>query len=510
MHSPEQDRAVAFLSSPAAHDGADVERIDTHLSHVFLAGAKVYKIMRAVRYDFVDFSTLGLRKEACENEVIVNRRTAPEMYLGAVPIFAAPSGAAWRGEGEPIEWAVEMARFASPDQLDVMARDGRRNADTVKTLADRIADFHVNEAEARPAFRPGSSARAIVTELHDGLKQGALRKKREADIERWRAGALQELDKHEAFLDSRRRHGWVRACHGDLHLANICMFNGAPTPFDAVEFNRDLSDIDALYDLAFTLMDLARYGRRDLANILLNRYLGVTRDYSGVKVLPLFQSMRAAVRAMVSALPGQRDETAHKAGSYLDMALAYLTDADKPRMIAVGGYSATGKSTLAGKLALDIAGGAGAVVLRSDVIRKRLHGAAPEIRLSPEQYSGTKTARVYKRMLKDASRVLRAGKTVILDATFLDDETRAAAQSAAKRTGAAFHGVFLTAPRPVLLGRARQRAGGASDATASVLESQLERPPPSIRWLEADASKTPEKTLQNALTLLKEKTDDSA
>ena len=510
MHSPEQDRAIAFLSSPAAHNGADVERIDTHLSHVFLAGTRVYKIMRAVRYDFVDFSTLALRKEACENEVVVNRRTAPAMYLGAVPIFAAPSGAAWRGEGEPIEWAVEMARFASPDQLDVMAREDRLNAGVVKTLADRIADFHLNAAEKTPAFRPGAGARAIVTELYDGLRQGALREERKADIERWRDRALQEVNRHERFLEARRRHGWVRACHGDLHLANICMFNGAPTPFDAIEFNRDLSDVDVLYDLAFTLMDLARYGRRDLANILLNRYLGVTRDYGGVRVLPLFQSMRATVRAMVSALPGQQVEAARTAGSYLDMALDYLTDADEPKAIAVGGYSATGKSTLAGKLALKIAGGAGAAVLRSDAIRKRLYGATPETRLSPEQYSRAETARVYERMFKDARRILSAGKPVILDATFLDDETRAAAERAAKRAGAGFHGIFLTAPPSVLFERIRQRSGGASDATASVLEKQLERPAPSLKWLEADASATPDTTLQNVLRLLKEEKDDAA
>ncbi len=508
----EQDEVVAFLSSPAAHDGldpgAEVTRIDTHLSHVFIAGARVYKVKRAVRYDFVDFSTLEARRAACENEVRVNRRTAPDMYLRAAPLYRAGRGLSWRGEaGAPVvEWAVVMARFEREDQFDVMASAGRLDVRTVEALADRVAAFHCDAAR-KPAPRPGAAVPAILDELADGMASGALAPSRGGDIRRWRAAAGRAAANAARYIAARRRHGWVRECHGDLHLGNICLFHGAPTPFDAIEFNADLSDIDVLYDIGFTLMDFLRHDRRDLANAFLNRYLSETRDYAGLRLLALYISMRAGVRAMVSSLPGQPPDAAARADGYLDLALNMLAPPPPASLVCVGGYSATGKSTLAARLALASGGATGAVVLRSDVIRKRLAGVAPETPLPPAAYAAEATAAAYARMLKDARRALRAGAPVILDATFLDPAERKGASALAARAGVSFRGLWLTAPKSVLAARIVRRRGDASDADLGVLERQFERPAMidddrDRDWRAVDASGPPEAVLDEAVSQL--------
>lgn len=513
----DQSESVAFLSSPAAHDGLDegaaVKRIDTHLSHIFIAGDRVYKVKRAVRYDFADFSDLELRREACENEVRVNRRTAPDMYLSAAPLYRTPTGVSWNppadaGDASIIEWAVVMARFEADDQFDVMLADDRIDAALINQLADGVAEFHLN-ARCKPELRPGAAVEAILDELSSGLLAGALGSARRDDILAWRARGGEEAARHARLVDTRRRHGWVRACHGDLHLGNICLFNGAPTPFDAIEFNADLSDIDVLYDIGFTLMDFLRHGRRDLANLLMNRYLSATRDYAGLALLPLYVSMRAAVRAMVSSLPGQTPEAAARAGGYLDLAMDLLKAATSPSLICIGGYSATGKSTLAGRLALEIAGDVGAVVLRSDVTRKRLAGLTPETPLAPERYTAEATQEVFRRLYKDARKALRAGRSVILDATFLGEGERAAVRAVAERLDVPFHGLWLTAPKALLAKRIARRTGDASDADLSVLEGQFERFPQKDLeenefWCAVDADGAPDAVLDRAVGALEE------
>lgn len=507
METVSQREIVAFLSSPEAHGGARVKRIDTHLSHVFIAGDRVCKVKRAVRYDFADFSSLALRRAACEGEVRVNRRTAPEMYLRAAPLYRTENGVGWSGDDASVaEWVVVMARFDSGDQFDVMLAADRIDAALVNDLADRIAGFHL-EAERKPALRSGATVSAILEELGSGLLSGALGADRREDILRWRARSGEEAARYAHSLDARRRHGWVRACHGDLHLGNICLFNGAPTPFDAIEFNADLSDIDVLYDIAFTLMDFLRHDRRDLANLLMNRYLSATRDYGGLALLPLYISMRACVRAMVSSLPGQAPEAGARAVGYLDLALDLLKAPRAPSLVCVGGYSATGKSTLAARLALELAGDVGAVVLRSDVTRKRLAGAAPETPLGPEGYSAEVTDAVFRRLFRDARRALRAGRPVILDATFLGAAERDAARALAGRLGVPFQGLWLAAPKDLLAERIVQRKGDASDADLGVLERQFEcfaqhDPATDENWRRTDASGAPDAVLDHALSIL--------
>ncbi|MEL7487377.1 MAG: AAA family ATPase, partial [Pseudomonadota bacterium] len=413
-----QTDVIDFLSSPNAHRGRSVQQIDTHLSHIFLTSDRAYKLKRAVRYAFADFSKASLRKTACEKEAAINRRTAPELYLGVLPIYCNDGVMSWSGDGAPVDWVVEMVRFDTDFQFDRLAARDRIEPNTVKRLADIVADFHMSAAVVR-GFKSAGGAEEILDQISTALHGHEINARRAQDIARWSALALNELEKHSKFMEARRRRGWVRHCHGDLHLANICLHNGRPTPFDAIEFNDDLANIDVLYDLAFTLMDLARHNLDASANILLNRYLATTRDYAGLRLLPLFQSMRAAVRAMVLSLPTQADRHRSDAERYLDSALEYLIEESAPRLVAIGGYSGTGKSSLAGALAMRMNGRCGAILLRSDVVRKRLSDQRPEARLSAAYYDDAKSVAVYSRLLKDARRALRAGQAVVLDATFL-------------------------------------------------------------------------------------------
>lgn len=496
-----QQQVVEFLSSPKNHGGSAVKQIDTHLSHIFLTSDRAYKIKRAVRYDFVDFSTVAKRKAACENEVKINRRTAPEIYLGIVPIYSSRDGAAWRGSDDPIDWAVEMVRFDINEQFDALIDRGKLDASHMKWLADKLAIFH-DTAEIKKDLHSSGGVVSVLDQVSTALHDHEIGATRERDIARWSALAFTEYDKYAAYLDARQRHGWVRHCHGDLHLANICLFRGDPTPFDAIEFNDDLANIDVLYDLAFASMDLVNHNRGELASILINRYLGITRDYSGARLLRLFHSMRAGVRAMVLSLPTQRKKTKRLAERYLDLALEFLIGESELRLIAVGGYSATGKSTLAGALVMEMNHRTGAIMLRSDVVRKRLLGQAPETPLEKSGYATANSCAVYQQLFKDARRALRAGQSVVIDATFLDQEFRTGVEALAEKLDVPFHGVWLSAPREILVDRITKRLKGASDATLAVLENQLARQVDPGAWLSVVATGSAHETYQTACSAL--------
>lgn len=501
MVADHQKPVVDFLAAPKNHKGSAVQQIDTHLSHIFLTGDRAYKLKRAVRYDFVDFSIPDLRKTACEKEVEINRRTAPEIYLGVVPIYCCEGVIAWHGDGAPIDWVVEMVRFDTAEQFDALVAQGKLETGAVKQLADVIAKFH-QSAKVITDFRAGGGVPTVLDQISTGLHEHGISADREDDIARWAILAFEEYKKHSIYLAARRRHGWVRHCHGDLHLANICLYKGKSTPFDAIEFDDELANIDVLYDLAFPLMDLVQSSHREHANILLNRYLSVTRDYAGSRLLPLFQSMRAGVRAMVLSLPTQPDRHQRLAERYLDLALEYLTSKSEPMLIAVGGYSATGKSTLAGSLALHVGKRQGAFLLRSDVIRKRLLDREPEESIGASGYSQAQSVEVYRRLLKDARRALQAGQSVIVDATFLEPHFRKMAEETAVKAGVPFNGLWLTAPPKLLMGRIASRRKGASDATVNVLEKQLQQNVELGSWNMIHADRTALDTLHDALTAL--------
>lgn len=483
-----QCAVVDFLTSGEPFGDWPVERIDTHISHVFLAGDRAYKMKRAIKLDFLDYSTLELRLHYCRREIKANQVFAPSLYLRVVPITMEGDGLKLNGPGAPVEWLVEMARFDSQAQFDRMAGRGALSISMIEQLADCIAGAH-QLSERRPDQGQVRLLRFFRTyvgktllRFHDGGR----------DIHHARCWVVlikRELARRAAGIEARRRHGFVRRFHGDLHLANICLFNDRPTPFDAIEFNDDIACGDVLYDLAYTIMDLIHFDLRDRANQLLNRYLAHTRDYGGLRVLPVFLSLRAAIRAMAVAMGPPSDDRVGTVERLERLAVAFLDKQPKPRLIALGGLSGTGKSTLAAALGPEIAGNVGAVVLRSDLIRKHDYGVLPEQPLSAEAYWPEARERVYVEMMNDARRALRAGLTVILDATFLDEHDRqAAADLAVRITGDAIAGVWLTAPLQILRDRLASRGPDASDATVDVLERQATRDPGHIVWKKVDVS----------------------
>ncbi|MEO1014520.1 MAG: AAA family ATPase [Pseudomonadota bacterium] len=475
MQLIDQERAqrevVSFLAAPETHNGATVECVTTHISRVFLAGDRAYKLKRALKYEFADFSTAERRRLACENELRVNRRAAPDLYLGVRPIYQDGCGASWRESGPPVDWVVEMARFASTDQFDRLLIAERLDDRLVWSLADKLFDLHQKApiCRARATARdPAANANALV----EDLRRGALRGSRKADIDDWAMRAAAAFHSFRDLIEARFKDGRVRRCHGDLHLANICLFQGEVTPFDAIEFDDEVATIDVLYDLAFAAVDFAHFKRPQYANGLVNRYFGRSGDYGGLALLPAFASMRAIVRAMALGLAAKDPDGVDRAGDYLDLGLELLRASPRPRLIAIGGLSGSGKSTLARALAPGLGSALGAVAISSDVVRKRLFGVAPETSLDASAYRRDVTTRVYAQMLEDAEAALRAGAVVILDATYTNDEARGAARRLAERRGARFDGVWLTAPVETLKGRVAARSHDASDATLDVVAQQ--------------------------------------
>ena len=500
-----QQAAIDFLSAPATHGGTPVKRIDTHAATVFLAGDRALKIKRAVRFPFLDYSTLDRRRAACTAEIDVNRPYAPAIYRRVVAITRDKDGAlAIGGTGEPVEWAVEMRRFDETQTLDHLAEAGHIDSALADALARAVARAH--------AAAPVSKAAGFADELAEVIAQNddELRAAPELfppqAVSALTHATRAALERVRDLLIARERAGLVRRCHGDLHLGNIVLLDGAPVLFDAIEFDPKIATGDVLYDLAFLLMDLIERGLRPAANIVLNRYLAETRrvdDLDALAALPLFLSLRAAIRAKVTAerraQGAERAVIEQSARAYFALAGRLLAP-PKPHLIAVGGLSGTGKSLLARALAAEILPEPGAVVLRSDAERKALFGLAETDRLPQTAYARDVTAQVYATLTDKARRALAAGHSAIVDAVFADADERAAIAQAAPPSE--FHGLFLTADLSVRLARVGGRTGDASDADAAVARRQEQYDVGAMQWARVDASGSPDDTLCRAVAAL--------
>jgi aminoglycoside phosphotransferase family enzyme/predicted kinase len=508
-----QDALIEFLSAArsfGAPDGA-VERITTHAAVVFLVGERAYKMKRAVRYSFLDFTTLDRRRRALEAELELNRRTAPMLYRRLVPVTREDGDAlALAGSGEPVEWLLEMARFDQEARLDRIAQRGELTPALVDELAAEIAAFH-ERAAARPEDGGAAGMREVIegnAEDFAALPNTVLPSDQRARLtDRCR----DELDRRRQLLEERRRAGRVRRCHGDLHLGNIVLLEGRPVLFDCLEFDEALASTDTLYDLAFLLMDLQHQRLAALAQRLLNGYLDATRDDAGLALLPLFLACRAAIRGKVLGLAaaaaddGSAVQLADEACAYLERAFVYLNP-PPARLVAIGGVSGTGKSTLARQLAPGLGAAPGAVILRSDVIRKQMYGIALDERLPAEGYQKEVSGRVYGALMERAAALVGAGHAAIVDAVFLDPAERAQIEQVAADAGVTFQGLWLTAPQHVLMRRVRARRGDASDATPDVLTQQLATDPGVLTWPTVDVDGPPEIVAARACELLSART----
>jgi len=505
MTEEAQREAVAFLSDPKTHGGAEVETITTHASRIFMAGDRVYKLKRAVKYSYLDFSTPERRGKSCAAELRLNRRTAPELYLDILPITRDAGGlklGGGQGEsaGEAVDWVVVMKRFPQEALFSHLAEAGQLTPDLMRRLADRIAAFH-RDADVTPEFGGIEGIEQVIR-----INDENLRRDGPPAISVAAAQALTEAARRAAadlapLLERRRAAGKVRECHGDLHLRNICLIDGAPTLFDCIEFNRGLARIDVLYDLAFLLMDLIHRGDRTEAAIVFNRYLDVSDESDGIAAMPLFLSLRAWVRAHVTATAAKSGAgEATEARRYFDLARDFLKPRT-PRLLAIGGLSGTGKSTIAAILAGQLEQSP-ARVLRSDVIRKRLFGVDPEQRLQVDAYSKQTTERVYAKLEAEAGSAIEAGCSVILDAVSAKAEERAAFAALAKRLNVPFDGIWLEAPPEILRQRIGARKNDASDADQAVLEKQLVYDLGTLDWHRIDASPAPDAVADAALNAI--------
>lgn len=488
----EQAEIVAFLARPEAHGGAGpVERVDTHISHVFLAGERAVKLKRAVKLPYLDYSTPERRRAACEEELRVNRRTAPELYRAVEPVVRRDGGAlAIGGAGTPLDWLVIMRRFDQALLFDRMAERGALTTEHVAAAVAMIARFHADAERA-------AGGAAIIERIIEGNVASVDRAAVPRPLSPARASALhaacrRHFQAAKALLDRRGAEGRIRDGHGDLHLRNICLVEGKPLLFDAIEFDSGFRRIDVFYDFAFLLMDLVHRRLADHANLALNGYVGATGDIEGIATLPLFIGMRAVIRGHIQATIAARAAGAEgerlwrESAAYFDLAEAAHAP-PPPMLLAIGGLSGTGKSTVAAAAAPRLGALPGALLLRSDVIRKRLAGVAPERRLPESHYTPEWTQRVYAEMLRQAARALEGGHSVIADAVSGQAEQRAALEAAAKRAGARFLGVWLEAPLAVREARVGRRVTDASDADAAIARRQHEPDPGSLGWWRIDA-----------------------
>ena len=484
LSSKQQDPLLAALMHPGLYDHPveELQLIETHISWVILTGPYVYKIKKPVNLGFLDFSTLEKRRFYCEEELRLNQRLAPEIYLAVLPITGSAEQPQIAGRGEAIEYAVKMVQFPQQAQLDRVLASGQLHSEQLDALARLVADFHQRVEVAGADSEYGDPEHVYqpvagnFAQIRERISKEKYRKLVD-DIERWSTSAFGSL---RSVLQQRKSAGFVRECHGDMHLRNIAWVNDKPVVFDCIEFNPNLRWIDVISEVAFLVMDLQDRQQLPLAQRFLNSYLGYSGDYAGVGVLRFYLVYRAMVRAVVEAIRSQQKGISQKEQAeaetgfftYLELAQHY-TRIDAPRLLITHGLSASGKSTLTRPLLEHLP----AIRIRSDVERKRLFGIkAGKSRWADSKegiYTSEATQATYEKLLKLAAGVIDAGYSVIVDATFLKQDQRQPFRQLAEAKQIPFIILDFTASADTLRRRITEREKEVSDADLSVLEQQL-------------------------------------
>jgi uncharacterized protein len=474
-----------------AHFARGAKRIDTQGAIILLKDDRALKIRRAIRLPFLDYSTLAKRRAAAEAEIALNQPYAPHIYIDSAPIRRTRDGYGFEGDDEIVEWATRMRRFDEHATLDKVAARGELTRPLISALARKIHAMH-DRAERREAE---SAIAAMATWIAQNEHSFAARpdlfptQAAQGLAEASRAA----LGRAAPLIRARGARGLVRRCHGDLHLGNLALIDGEPTPFDAIEFDATIATGDVLYDLAFAVMDLWERGLKGEANLLLNAYLArePVESYDGLAALPLYLSLRAAIRAKVEANAlahaASPEDLAASARRYFEFACAFLQPA-APRLVAVGGLSGSGKSALCARLAPEIGMAPGAIWLRSDVERKAMFGVSEETHLPDEAYGAEATRQTYARIRAKALRALGAGAAAVIDATHARARERADSAALAREAGVPFLGLWLEAPLETRLARVGARRGDASDADADVARRQRADPLAEEGWRALDAA----------------------
>lgn len=487
----EQIDSVLFLTEllgNAEDDGRDAQHpnvITTHCAHIVLSESRVYKIKRAVKYSYLDMLRLSDRETLCKRELELNKPTLPGIYLEVLPIKKDNADViSLNGNGETIEWVLVMERFDENKVLDNMARNGTLSTEIAKDVGEAVYYYHAH-LPSIPVNDGYKRINEIVLELVDEL--GDTRKGFDRHLLRqFKKQSIALVNSHKSLLDARASEGYIKRCHGDLHLRNIVLMDDGPHPFDALEFDERMATIDVLYDLAFVLMDLSHRNLNEQQNTLLNKYLAHCEPqyFKGLALLPLFLMCRAGIRAMTAAQSVHNNgKPPIEASQYLELALSYMVP-NSSMLIAVGGYSGSGKSTISTQLAVK----RNAILLSSDVERKAQQNIAETQHLHASEYTEKSAQLNYQRLADKTHYALTASQTVVVDATFLSNDQRTAIQQVASHAHVPFCGIWLDVPSEILEARIRNRARNASDATESVLQKQLQRKAGNIKWQKIDAS----------------------
>ncbi len=461
------------------HSVQHIELIETHISWVILTGEFAYKIKKPVDFGFLDFSTLGKRHSFCQQELELNRRMATGIYLEVVPITKIEGKLVISGGGKPVEYAVKMRQFPQSCQFDNMLLAGELTTGHMDALARMLANFHLTTRRIEDC----GSIDLVCQPVEENFIQinqhlGSVQYPNVLnELQQWSKSSFVAL---KPVFEERARDGFVRECHGDLHLRNLVWLNETPVAFDCIEFNAGLSRIDVISDMAFLLMDLHSRQQKILASRFLNCYLEVSGDYAGLSVLPFYLCYRAMVRAKVDALRLEQETLSEEEteqsriefAAYLELAASYRRQAT-PTLIIMRGVSASGKSTVSQQLLEAL----GAIRVRSDVERKRLFNIDPHDSAATEIesgiYSKEATGQTYSRLAELASGIIRDGFSVIVDAAFPQYAQRTVFQSLARGPGIPFVILDIWAPEDVLRQRIISRKREVSDADITVLEDQL-------------------------------------
>ncbi|MBB5575923.1 MULTISPECIES: AAA family ATPase [Rhizobium] len=494
MITEDQSETIAFIEHALSRTGS-VEMIETHISRIFLAGDRAYKMKRAVKLPYADFSTAERRLAACQKEVQLNGPTAPGIYLGVRGISRTNDGCmAFDAGGPLVDALVEMRRFDQSALFDRIAGAGGLTTSLMTALAQVIVDFH----RRAPVIHAGGGAANVAAVLKVNEAGFATSHVFSAEEVKGLTAAFEsQLAVLSELLDKREAAGKVRRCHGDLHLRNIFLRDGKPCLFDCIEFNDQIATVDILYDLAFLLMDLWHRGYPQFANLVMNRYLDETGEDDGFSALPFFIALRAAVRAHVIATQAEESDArtptlAAEARSYFRLAQALL-QAVKPQLIAIGGLSGSGKTTLAEALAPRLGLAPGARIVESDRVRKSMHGVSPETRLPPAAYRAEVSAKVYQELGLRARYILAEGGCAVVDAVFDKPGNRRMIEEAVSERRHVFSGFWLEADPALLWQRVEARTGGCSDATVDVLAHQLWKGSGAVDWIRLEAALPAEK-----------------
>ncbi|HEX8542783.1 MAG TPA: AAA family ATPase [Pseudomonas sp.] len=467
---------IAALQNPALfpHPVEGFQLIETHISWVLLTGPYVYKFKKPVNFGFLDFTTLAARQHFCNEELRLNQRLTEDLYLEVLPITGTVDAPQLGGEGEAIEYALKMRQFPQSGLLSTLQANGELTTTHIDEMARQIAQFHIS-APVVPADNELGSPDSVMAPVLQNFEQIRPLISEKADLlqlDALQAWAESSFNRLKTLLGQRKAEGFIRECHGDIHLGNITLIDNKVVIFDCIEFNEPFRMTDVYADIGFLAMDLEDRGLKSLSRRLISQYLELTGDYQGLELLNFYKAYRALVRAKVAlfslpadADPVQRGATLRQYRNYANLAESY--SAIPSRFLAIThGVSAVGKSHVAMRLVESL----GAIRLRSDVERKRLFAAK-----DAELYGADASLTTYKSLHELAGVILRAGFPVVVDATYLKHAQRAAAAKVAEATGVPFLILDCEAPQAVIAGWLAQRQAAnvdPSDATLEVIEAQ--------------------------------------